>query len=268
MSFRLGVVSYLNCIHLYHSLLGSAEIEFIERLPADLTELLEAGEVDVALLPLFEYLRGVGEALVPGVSIASDGPVQSVALFLNKPLPEVRSIAADRGSRSSVALLRVLLKERYAIAPNLSSRKAQLDTMLASFDAALIIGDEALRAQRRGGFASVLDLGAEWTNWTHLPFVYAAWTTRAGLTPAQCAELTQMLNRARNEGMTRLERIAAEQRGRGGLDEHGILEYLTHNIQTEFSERHRLGAEEYGRYCVKHGLLPKMRPLTFCGDAE
>ena len=243
MPFRLGVVSYLNCIHLYHSLLDTGEVEIIERLPAELSELLESGEADVALLPLFEYLRGVGEALVPGVSIASDGPVQSVALFLKKPLPEVRSIAADRGSRSSVALLRVLLKERYAIAPNISSRKAQ----------------------HRGGFVSVLDLGEEWTAWTRLPFVYAAWTTRKGLTPAQAEELTRLLNRARDEGFQRLDRIAAEQRGRGGLDEQGIIEYLTRNIQTEFGERQLRGAEEYGRYCVKHGLLPKTRMLTFCG---
>ena len=98
MPLRLGVVAYLNSIPLFRSLEASSDVEIIERVPAELTELLMTGAVDVALLPLFEYLRGIGDALIPGVSIASRGPVQSVALFLKVPRSEVRSIAVDRAS--------------------------------------------------------------------------------------------------------------------------------------------------------------------------
>ncbi len=266
MPLRLGVVSYLNSIPLFRSLQDRSDVEIIERVPAELTDLLTTGAVDVALLPLFEYFRGIGEALIPGVSIASQGPVQSVALFLKKPMSEVRSLAADRASRSSVALLKVLLAERWARSVNLTLRRAELGVMLASFDAALIIGDAALRAQRQGGFAESVDLGAEWTRWTKLPFVYAAWTTRAGLDAGQFNELTERLNAARDQGYEMLDLIAREQEGRGGLDRDGIIGYLTENIQTSFDEPFQAGAREFGRYCLRHSLLSAPRAMRFSAD--
>lgn len=266
MALRLGVVAYLNCLPLFRSLQEESDVEIIERVPAELTKLLESQLVDAALLPLFEYYRGVGAALVPGLSIASDGPVASVMLFLTRPIGECRSIAVDRGSRSSVALLKILLAERFGGTANLTARRAELEVMLASFDAALLIGDAALQALKGGKYREVLDLGEVWTRWTGLPFVYAAWTTRSGLKSTEFLELTTRLQEARMRGYAMLDTIAQEQTGRGGLDHAGIKRYLTENIRTEFDDRFQRGAAEFSRLCVRHGLLTNPRPLRFAVD--
>ena len=141
-----------------------------------MAERLHAGEVDLGLVPSIEYAFG-RYAIVPGVAIASRGPVRSVCLFHRGPLERVRRVALDTSSRASVGLVRVLLHARLGRDPEYVPMAPRLDAMLGEADAALLIGDPALDLESD---VARLDLGEEWTRLTGLPFVYAFWAGPAG----------------------------------------------------------------------------------------
>ncbi|MFA0736065.1 MAG: hypothetical protein OGMRLDGQ_002565, partial [Candidatus Fervidibacter sp.] len=179
----IGSVPYLNAVPLTWAL---HKIGFRGTLvfgtPAQLSSWLEGGKIDAGLVPIAEYLRGVGGGIVAGVALASDGAVRSVLLVSKVPIFQIETVAVDRGSRSSVMLLKLLLAERYGNAPVLFPTEPNLEAMLSIADAALLIGDAALLAQVNPRW-QVTDLGQEWKELTGLPFVFAAWVLREG-----CAE--------------------------------------------------------------------------------
>jgi predicted solute-binding protein len=185
-SVRLGAVEYLNARPLVYGLGDSPRFSIRFDVPSRCADLLHAGEIDVGLIPSIEYVRGRGPyAVVPGVAIASRGPVASVAIYTTKPMSDVRTLALDTSSRSSVALARVLCAKAFDIAPSFRAESPNLERMLSASDAALIIGDTALFLDRgvvsRGGHTVAvekIDLGDVWTKSTGLPFVYAFWAGR------------------------------------------------------------------------------------------
>jgi chorismate dehydratase len=218
MPIRLGAVSYLNTRPLVYGLEhesltrrrghAAKEARFDLRfdVPSKCAELLHANEVDLGLIPSIEY-PGHDYRIVPGVSIASDGPVASVAIFSKMPTEDIRSIALDTSSRTSVALLRVLCARWFDIDPRLVSMPPDFKRMLGECDAALVIGDNALFADRDALGLEKVDLGEEWVGMTGLPFVYAFWAGRAGVVgPADVAALQA----ARDKGVTVTATIGRE----------------------------------------------------------
>ncbi|HKY21950.1 MAG TPA: menaquinone biosynthesis protein [Vicinamibacterales bacterium] len=177
---RLGAVSYLNTRPLVYGLERETD-RFSLRfdVPAQCAALLHADEVDLGLIPSIEYI-GHGYRIVPGVSIASDGPVASVAIFSRVPREKIHSIALDTSSRTSQVLLRVLCARWFEIDPRLVNMPPDLPQMLASCDAALLIGDNALFTDHVALGLEKIDLGEEWVRMTRLPFVYAFWAGRPG----------------------------------------------------------------------------------------
>jgi len=153
MSLRLGAVTYLNARPLVYGLESDDRVTVRFDVPARCAELLHAGEVDLGLIPSIEYLRvpvGRGPyAIVPDLAIASRGPVASVALYTTRPIADVRSIALDTSSRTSVALVSVLCRQVFGIAPRMEGLGPDLAQMLARADAALLIGDIADDVGRR-----------------------------------------------------------------------------------------------------------------------
>src|SRR5262249_26905080 len=147
--------------------------------PSRLADRLASGDLDVALIPVVEYFRAGTYSIVPGVSIASRGPVLSVTLFSRVPCPEIQSVALDEGSRTSAALARILLEKRYGVRPQTVQLPIGVAADDMSTDAVMLIGDRAMKACLPG-FAHAYDLGQEWFDWTGLPFVYAVWAVRAG----------------------------------------------------------------------------------------
>jgi chorismate dehydratase len=141
---RVGAVGYLNARPLVYGLDRQPRFNLRFDVPSECARLLHAGAIDIGLIPSIEYLRGGPYCIVPDLAIASRGVVASVALFTTKPIADVRSIAMDTSSRTSVALVRVLCNRRFGIQPTIESRGPDLDDMLAHCDAALIIGDNAL----------------------------------------------------------------------------------------------------------------------------
>src|SRR4051812_35572147 len=195
---RLGAVGYLNARPLVYGLERVPGFDIRYDIPAECARLLHTHETDIGLIPSIEYLRGPQPyAIVPGGGVTSNGPVASVAIYTRRDPRDIRTIAMDSSSRTSVALATILLRRCFGAAPEATSMAPDLDAMLASADAALIIGDTALFIDGEQGGVEKIDLGDTWTATTGLPFVYAFWAGWPdALSPAQVDDL----RRARDEG--------------------------------------------------------------------
>jgi chorismate dehydratase len=256
---RLGVVSYLNAAPLVYGLDADAGFELVRDVPARIADRLHAREVDLAMIPSIEYPRG-DYAIVPGVAIGSRGPVRSVGLYHRGPLEGVRRVALDVSSRSSVALLKVLLQERLGRQPEYVVMAPDVPAMLSECEAALVIGDPALDFE---GDVPSLDLGEEWQRQTGLPFVYAFWAGPAGaVTTAQVARLQESLR----AGLAGLDAIAASYNGHAGQRRARNEAYLRSNIVFAFGHAEAAGLREFYRRAEVLGLIPKAPELSFHGD--
>ena len=262
---RLGAVSYLNTKPLVYGLDAFPD-QFDVRfdVPSKCATLLHEGALDLGLIPAIEYLRG-DYRIVPNVSIASDGAVATVALFTRTPLPQVRTIALDLSSRTSVALTRVLCAMHWRIAPSFSPAEPDLDAMLARADAALVIGDPAFEIDPGKRGVTKIDLGTEWKTMTGLPFVYAMWVGRPGAaTPAHC----RMLQESRDRGVAHLADIAREVSGGDADVERRSLVYLRDNLRYGLDDRELAGLRRFHELVVDVGLMPQLRPLEFYTEEE
>ncbi len=151
---------------------GAFDLSF--RLPAVCADEVAAGRADIGIIPAVE-LNTHDYAQVTGLGIASRGPVRSILLATKKPLAEIQTLAADTSSRTSVQLARIILQRRYGANPRIIAHAPDLDRMMAAADAALIIGDPALRIDPAALPYPAYDLGTEWTEMTGLPMVFAVW---------------------------------------------------------------------------------------------
>lgn len=260
MSVRIGAVGYLNARPLTWALdRDPRRWQIRYDLPGVCANLLQTGEVDLGLTPSIEYLHSPDYRFVPGVGIGSRGPVASVALFTRRPMAAVRSIALDTSSRTSVALTRVLCHHRFRIAPVFVPQAPGLEQMTADCDAALLIGDPALEADPAPLGLEKVDLGAVWTEMTGLPFVYAAWTGRAGAIDAAGVGALQA---ARDEGLANIPAIAAEY-GKGDAARTArAAAYLRDNVRYELGADEAKGLQLFLDYAAALGLAPK-RALEF-----
>jgi chorismate dehydratase len=257
---RLGAVSYLNTKPLVHGLDARRDLFDVRfDVPAQCAALLHEGRIDLGLIPAIEYLRG-DYRIVPGVSIASDGPVASVAIFSRVPIESISTLAMDISSRTSVALTRVLCAQWWNIAPKFTPAEPDLREMLARADAALVIGDPALMIDHEAQGLRKVDLGAEWCEFTGLPFVYAAWCGRDG---ACGPEHVDELNAARERGVADIEVIARTESG-GNLEREKLVStYLRDNLRYGLGERELAGLRRFHELAAKQGITPGLRDLRF-----
>ena len=257
---RLGAVSYLNAEPLVHGLSGDPAFALTADLPSRIAEQLRAGTIDVGMIPSIEYARGE-YAIVPGIAIGGRGPVRSVSLFLRGKLDGVRRVALDTSSRTSVALARILLRERLGRDPEYVDRPPHLEAMLGDADAALVIGDPALYASTD---AERLDLGEGWQELTGLPFVFAFWAGRLGaLGPAHVARLQAALR----SGLAELPRIAVSYNGHGAGRAELNESYLRSNIAYALGPEELAGLAEFYRRAHRQGLIPAVPELRFHGGS-
>ena len=257
---RLGAVSYLNAAPLVHGLAGDPAFALSADLPARVAEQLHAGAIDVGMIPAIEYARG-DYAIVPGIAIGSRGPVRSVSLYLRGKLDQVRRVALDTSSRTSVALARILLRERLGRDPEYVPRPPDIKAMLADADAALVIGDPALYASTD---AERLDLGEGWQMLTGLPFVFAFWAGRPGaLTAAHVVRLQAALR----SGLAELPRIAVSYNGNGAGRAALNESYLRSNIAYALGPEELAGLSEFFRRAHRQGIIPRIPELRFHGGS-
>jgi chorismate dehydratase len=261
---RIGAVSYLNSKPLIHALdRNAAELEVIEDLPSRLADRLAAEDLDVALVPSIEYFRHPGYTIVSDACIASDGPVRSVKLYGRVPPQRIRSLALDEGSRTSAALARILLKERFGLTPQIVPLAIGTPVEETRADAAMLIGDRGMHPPQ-GQFEFIWDLGQEWSAWTNLPFVFAMWIARP---LADLARLDEVLRAARDQGLTRLDEIARRHALAVRLPECECLAYLRDHLQFHLGPRQRQGLQRFYELAGQHGLAPAGRELVFFDPA-
>jgi chorismate dehydratase len=237
----LGAVAYANAEPLLEGLAEEPGVRLLRETPAALARLLDAGELDAALLPVVHLFRNPGLLPVGDGGIASEGPVESVCLFGRAaPGPGAR-ILLDDSSLTSAALARILLAGPLG-APGATFAPCPPDTdpRAADADGVLLIGDAALRV-RRGGLHAI-DLGEAWTAWTGLPFVWAAWGAR---TEAAAAAAAPLLDRARARGLRDLDAVADRAAARLGLPAEDLRRYLRERIRHVLGPAERRGADRF-----------------------
>lgn len=227
-------------------------------LPSDVARHLATGKADIGIVPVAALLdRHYG--VFRGTGIACRGAVRSILLISKVPFSQVRTLAADAGSRSSVLLSRIVLDRKYGAEPDVTVLPANLAPMLDAADAALIIGDPALLLDpadlRRQGFY-VADLGEEWLDLTGLPMVFAVW---AGDPALVTTELEQAFVDSWQYGRDRLHEIVASEHRARGVSPEAAYEYLTRYIVFELGSRELAGMEKYLEYAA---ALPKAAALA------
>jgi predicted solute-binding protein len=270
---RLGAVGYLNARPLVYGLDRHPEFSLRFDVPSRCADLLHEGAIDLGLIPSIEYLRGENLHIVPDLAIASRGPVASVAIYTAKEMRDVRSIALDTSSRTSVALVSVLCARAFHITPAPSPAAPDLDAMLGRADAALIIGDNALfhgsastidapaaGFQTRASSLQKIDLGDTWTSLTGLPFVYAFWAGKPG---AIDAGHVRTLQAARDAGVANTAEIASAFCPDSPERRDIAARYLQDNIRYRLGDDERAGAELFFRYAAETGVVASTRPLSF-----
>jgi predicted solute-binding protein len=258
---RLGAVTYLNARPLVYGLDRDRRFAVRYDLPSECARLLHARETDLGLIPSIEYLRGPRPyALVPGPAVISRGPVASVAIYTRHDPKDIRTIAMDTSSRTSVALSTVILARRFGVTVTPAPMAPDLDAMLARADAALIIGDVALFLDHEAAGARKIDLGEEWTALTGLPFVYACWTGWPG---ALDRAAVAALQRARNEGVADAEAVANAYYPGDPARQAIARRYLRDNIRYVLGDEELEGLKAFYRYATELGLASFDGTLRF-----
>ena len=252
MPVRLGAVSYLNTRPLVYGLDDQPE-RFSLRfdVPSQCAALLHANDVDLGLIPSIEYI-GHDYRIVPGVSIGSDGPVASVAVFSRVATERIRSIALDTSSRTSQALLRVLCERWFDIAPEFVNMPPGLGDMVDTCDAALVIGDNALFSNYDRLGLDKIDLGEEWTEMTGLPFVYAFWAGRAdAVTSADVVALQE----ARDRGLQATAAIARQSYPDSPEKAARAERYLREDVKYDLGDREQAGLRRFYELAAEVGVV-------------
>ena len=258
---RIGAVGYLNARPLTWALDRDPSRWLVRYdVPSVCAALLHEGEVDLGLIPSIEYLQSDDYRFVPGVGIGSRGPVASVALYTRKPVDEVRHIALDTSSRTSVTLIQVLCRHHFHINPSFVPHGPDLAAMTSTCDAGLLIGDPAFDADHESLGLRKVDLGEVWTQMTGLPFIYAAWTGRpAGVDDG----VVESLQQAQTEGVRAREAIAAEY-GAGDVTRAArAAVYLRDNVKYGLGVQEAAGLQTFLDLAADMGLAPRRRTLEF-----
>jgi len=279
-AIRLGQVDYLNCLPIYYPIeRGWVPIDatLTRGVPASLNRLFLEGRLDITPISSIEYARHPEKCVIlPGLSIASDGRVGSIFLFSKLPVTELdgRRVALPDTSATSVVLLKVLFQHYYHVEATYETMPDDLDRMLAVSDAALLIGDNAIRASVRvreaGEPLEVIDLGQVWKDFTGDPMVFALWVIRrdfASHDPESTRAAAEALLAAKRAGAAATETLIDVAHRRTGLPRAVVEDYFR-IIRHEFDGDYRRGLLTYYDYAYKSGLIEERVRLNVWGEGH
>jgi chorismate dehydratase len=288
---RISIVEFLNTAPLVWGftdgpLAGRYDLSFA--VPSQCAEDLKAGHADVGIIPAIEYQLMENVVALPGMAVASKNEVRSLLVISKVPIETAQSFALDTNSRSSVGIARILCQRHWNIAPEFIDMAPDIDAMLARADAALIIGDPALRLRIRldeleakipasgelccGGDDEplvkdvqalfVYDLAQQWRELTGHPSVLAIWVARRGaITPEMVADFQA----SREYGLARIGEIAEGAALKLDLPPRALERYLTENIDFSLDDENLAGLNLYFEECARAGLIPRFREVEFAG---
>src|SRR5919198_1641280 len=253
---RIGRIGYINCAPVYGAVdRGVVALppgaELVTGTPAELNDLLVAGELDLSVISAIEYARHARElVLLPDLAISCDGPVRSVALFSRRTVRQLdgRTVLLSASSRTSVALLELLCRDVWHISPKFAEARAEAQDLEAlgalPHEAVLVIGDAALKLAATGTYPHRYDLGEEWKTWTGMPFVFAVWAARRSADPAAVQRGHRSLLASRAWGLEHLDALAGEAAQTTTLPVATCRAYLS-GLDYAFSDRHRSALNDF-----------------------
>jgi len=267
LRLKISLVNYLNAAPLGWSFLhGPMQNQFQISLasPAKCAEQLAKGDVDIGLIPAIEYPRINDLIAIPRVAIAATNEVRSVLLVRRPGSIRMDSVALDTSSRTSVALVKLLLNSRMGLQPEFVPHEPNISEMLRKHDAALLIGDAALRCSPEE--FEIVDLAAAWRDWQGKPFVFAFWACRAA---ARLPEnMVEIFVAAREWGLARIEEIAAAYSRTLELPAAFLEGYLRHNLDHDMGPEHIVGLERFYRLALEAGMIDTLKPIRFMAEAR
>ena len=276
---KISVVKYLNAVPLAWGILEGpqkADFEPVLSTPAECADQLAKGSVDVGLIPSIEYQRIKGSRIVPGPAVASIYQVRSVILVSMVPLWKVKTVACDNGSRTSVALTRIIFDEFYHIHPDFRPVEPNVAQMLSQNDAALLIGDTALKFMEENDLPNlesqkpllrqgaepleVFDLAERWRFLTGLPFVFAFWAVRSGFNDPG---IVDKLKASRDYGVANIPTIAAKYSELLGIKKEFVQAYLEKNVHYYMDQECLESLRMFYEKAAKVGAIKSVRGLQF-----
>lgn len=236
---KVGIVNYLNTRPLIYGLQKEpmkSQVELVEEYPSRLAEMLKNDEIDIGLIPVAVLPEIPGYKIIGDYCIASEGEVASVCLFSEVPMHEIKKIYLDYQSRSSVALLKWLMKEYWGLhAELIETTDDNFRNEIKETTAALIIGNRALQQRRISTF--IFDLSSEWRKITGLPFVFAAWVSKKEFS----LEFIKQFNASNAEGLEHIDEIAAA----NPFPDFNLKKYYQFNINYILDERKKTGMQKF-----------------------
>jgi chorismate dehydratase len=288
---RISAISYLNTAPLmwdFEHGEPARNFDISYTLPSACARALQAGTADIGIIPAAAYVQIPGLQVLPGVAIASRRAVRSILLVSKVPVEKIRTIALDTSSMTSVVLTKILFEKWLGGERTFTAMEPNLDEMLATNDAGLLIGDPALQVDRSRYFT--LDLAEEWIRYTGKPFVFAFWAirqqalqedvlcgdSRPRLSAARsdaripALDLAQVFQDSRDHGLapSSLNQITREWAPRLGLREDEVRSYLTESIHYELDPGCIEGLQLFYRYAAEIDALPAPPELRFLTAAN
>jgi chorismate dehydratase len=291
---RISVVEYLNTAPLVWGfaegpLAGKYDLSFT--VPSQCAEALRRGDVDVAIIPSIEYQRMDGLIALPHMAIASRREVRSLLVVAKRPIEKVKRIALDTSSRATAGLVRLLSAERWKISPEFVDSAPDASEMLKHSDAALVIGDPALRISLKmealngrapsgeqccqgdaedmpvPGFDTIFvyDVVHQWREMTGKPAVLAIW---AGRPDAMTSEVVADFQASKQYGLAHIREISEAASIKLDLPPRALERYLTENIHFDLDAENLAGLNLYFDKAAAAGLIPAARPLEFAGTSS
>jgi chorismate dehydratase len=258
---KVSVVQYLNTVPLIWGMLhgeqqGKYELEFAT--PAACADSVRQRKADIGIVPVIEYQRMDRMQILAGISIAAKEEVKSVLLLSKVPIAKIQNVAVDNSSRTSAALLRILMRKFYSRFINFQPAAPRPEEMLKRADAALVIGDVALTYN--GQVSEMYDLAGEWRKFTGLPFVFAFW---AGHEKARLGKYHKDFEDSLNFGLAHVDDIAAQYAPELGMKPPGVKTYLTRNIDYSLDEENQKGLRLFYKLAREAGIVPVEKDLYF-----
>jgi chorismate dehydratase len=270
---RISAISYLNTAPLMWDFEHGGASPFFDisyTLPSACARALQAGTADIGIIPAAAYAEVPGLQVLPGVAIASRRAVRSILLVSKVPVEKIQTVALDTSSMTSVALTKILFEKWLGGGRTFTDMPPDIDQMLATHDAGLLIGDPALQVDRSRYLT--LDLAEEWIRYTGKPFVFAFWAVRGAALPevSPSLDLAQVFQDSRDHGLmpASLNQIAREWAPRLNLREDEVRSYLTESIHYDLDPGCLEGLQLFYRFAAEIGALPAAPEMSFLGAAN
>ncbi len=269
---RVSAISFLNTAPLmwdFEHADAAKDFDISYTIPSECAAALAEGKADIGIIPAVTYAQIPGLVILPNIAIAARDNVRSILLISKKPIEDVKTVATDTSSRTSVALTQILFAKFLGGHRKFEPHPPNLKEMLKRNDAALLIGDSALQISLHDSPYHVYDLGHDWKRLTGKPFVFAFWAVRLDALNRQPRgmNLIRTFQDSRDHGLLpeNVATLAAEWSPKLGLTETEVTTYLTENIHYYLDRENHAGLDLFLNYAHEVGLIPSVPELRFLG---